>query len=366
MLQCEDIIRELVERGPRVAGTDIGACSIRWAAGHLSDMGFQTEDHEFTCTRWEPKNASMLHIEGIGELVCTPMLLSPSGTFDGRIEHHGSTIIWGDKRWTSYRVVGGDGRVGAYVLVRPDGEAAAQPLPDGFASVPHVAVGASQAEQIATCATERVRTTVSLDARSESVRSRNVRAWVGEDALERGGAVLITAHVDTVPGSPGAYDNAGGVAALLRVAESIANGELPERVQLLLTDAEELHLAGSRAFVRDLYAAGRLGNVSGCLNLDGAGRGETLDVWLGPETLTDTLLPVFRGERARFIFPPPQSGDHFSFWEKGVPAIMLTFDDPETIHQAEDVYTESKAKNAERMADKAIGILSRLSKEGVW
>lgn len=365
-LQCEEVIRVLSERGQRVAGTDAGASAIRWATEHLGDMGFQMESHEFACTRWEPNDEPLLSVEGVGELACAPMLLSPSGTFFGRIEHYGSTIIWGDKRWTSYRVVGEDERIGAYILARFDGEAAPQPLPEGFAPVPHVAVGASHAEQIKACATEGAWTTVSLHARSESVRSRNVRAWVGEDALERGGAMLVTAHMDTVPSSPGAYDNAGGVAALLRVAECIVDGEIPGRIQLLLTDAEELYLEGSRAFVRDLSANGCLDNVSGCLNLDGAGRGETMDVWFGPETLADTMLPLIRGRKTRCVFPPPQSGDHFAFWERGFPAIMLTLDDPEIIHRAEDVYAESKVKNAERMADMAVGILSRLSQEGVW
>lgn len=72
------------------------------------------------------------------------------------------------------------------------------------------------------------------------------------------GTVLILCWSDD--GSPGALDNASGVAALIGVAEREAErGD----VAFLLTDAEELGLAGARAL------AGRLPAVFGVINIDG-------------------------------------------------------------------------------------------------
>lgn len=176
----------------------------------------------------------------------------------------------------------------------------------------------------------------------------------------------MTAHVDTVPETPGAYANAGGVAALFQVAERVAGGTLPSRVQLLLTDAEELHLAGSRDFARCLAREGLLGNVSGCLNLDGAGRGDILDVWVDPQSLANHVLPLVPEAQTRFTFPRLEAGDHTAFRERGIPAMMLTFDDPQTIHRAEDVCEPGKLENALRMADTATDILRCLTQEGEW
>jgi hypothetical protein len=61
------------------------------------------------------------------------------------------------------------------------------------------------------------------------------------------GTPIVGAHLDTVPGSPGADDNASAVAALLELALI-----LPEdRVRLVVFDEEETGLHGSRALARE-------------------------------------------------------------------------------------------------------------------
>ena len=79
-------------------------------------------------------------------------------------------------------------------------------------------------------------------------------------ALSAGLAGLVLTFCWVENNSPGALDNASGVAALLGLAEAQrAAGD----VALLVTDAEELGLAGARAIARDLP------NVIGAFNLDG-------------------------------------------------------------------------------------------------
>jgi Zn-dependent M28 family amino/carboxypeptidase len=70
--------------------------------------------------------------------------------------------------------------------------------------------------------------------------------------------ILIFCWVDN--NSPGALDNASGVATLLGIAEREGTGS---DVAFLITDAEELGLAGARAISRSLPA------VYGVINFDG-------------------------------------------------------------------------------------------------
>lgn len=57
--------------------------------------------------------------------------------------------------------------------------------------------------------------------------------------------ILVGAHYDTVPGSPGADDNASGVAVLLAISE-LLSARLPRRpVHLIAFDLEEYGLVGS-------------------------------------------------------------------------------------------------------------------------
>ncbi|NYH80630.1 hypothetical protein FHR84_003996 [Actinopolyspora biskrensis] len=67
------------------------------------------------------------------------------------------------------------------------------------------------------------------------------------------GTVLLAAHYDSVPGSPGAADDGIGVGALLETARALSSDDAEPRnnVTLLITDAEELGLLGAEAFVRD-------------------------------------------------------------------------------------------------------------------
>jgi len=62
-------------------------------------------------------------------------------------------------------------------------------------------------------------------------------------------AVAIMAHSDSVPGSPGAADDAAGVSTALEVARALkATGTHARDVVVLITDGEEAGLLGARAF----------------------------------------------------------------------------------------------------------------------
>ncbi|NJL86725.1 MAG: M28 family peptidase [Leptolyngbyaceae cyanobacterium SM1_1_3] len=67
--------------------------------------------------------------------------------------------------------------------------------------------------------------------------------------------ILVGAHYDTVPGSPGADDNASGVAVLLELARLWS--EQPGRSPLILAafDLEEYGLVGSRFCVEQFVQA---------------------------------------------------------------------------------------------------------------
>jgi hypothetical protein len=91
-------------------------------------------------------------------------------------------------------------------------------------------------------------------------RSSNLVArWPGDAEVR----LLIGAHLDTVPGSPGANDNASGVAVLLEVAAALAEaGGPPSGLALVAFGAEEVqpggeHHLGSEAYVRRMSAGER-------------------------------------------------------------------------------------------------------------
>ena len=120
-----------------------------------------------------------------------------------------------------------------------------------------------------------VRTRFSCSA-SACATVDNVLARVPGASAE--GALLLSAHYDSVPASPGAADDGAGVAAILEAARALRAGPpLARDTWLLLNDGEELGLLGARAFVREPEFA-RIAHV---VNLEA--RGTT-----GPSLLIET------------------------------------------------------------------------------
>jgi len=80
-----------------------------------------------------------------------------------------------------------------------------------------------------------------------SATVRNVIARV--PGLTSTGAVVLRAHYDGAPLSPGAGDDALGIATVLETVRALlAGGPLPNDIIVLLTDGDELRLLGSHAF----------------------------------------------------------------------------------------------------------------------
>jgi hypothetical protein len=88
-------------------------------------------------------------------------------------------------------------------------------------------------------------------------------------------AVGVMAHYDSVWGSPGAADDAAGVASALEIARAITPAEQARDLVLLITDAEELGLVGAKAiFGDDGFAADPVaGRIGALVNLETRGGG---------------------------------------------------------------------------------------------
>jgi acetylornithine deacetylase/succinyl-diaminopimelate desuccinylase-like protein len=152
-------------------------------------------------------------------------------------------------------------------------------------------------------------------------------------AVDVGGGdrvLVLAAHHDAVPGSPGANDNAASVAILLTLLERLAAAPPARlRVRLLFPACEELGYLGARAYVRQTPLAG----LVGVLSLELCGIGDTLAIWDAAEetpflrTVRGALESLGRraDESYHVVGKIPVFGsDHRAFAAAGVPAHGLT------------------------------------------
>lgn len=167
--------------------------------------------------------------------------------------------------------------------------------------------------------------------------------------------ILIGAHYDAVPGTPGADDNATGVAVLLELAGVFSASPLKYPVRLVAFDLEEYGLLGSTAYAQQLKQDKQKLRLMLSLEMLGYCNNAA-----GSQTYPEVLKP-FYSDRANFIalvgnliaipdlirlshqmkqngtpcqiLPDPSSGklvpitgfsDHRPFWQQKYRAIMVT------------------------------------------
>jgi aminopeptidase YwaD len=171
------------------------------------------------------------------------------------------------------------------------------------------------------------------------------------------GALIIGAHYDTVRGSPGADDNASGLAVMLEVARRVHAIPLRRELRFIAFCLEEEDLLGSLAYASSLRAANQ--RIQGAIILECVGysrseensqrapRGVPMMVpstgdFLGivgnaaSQELTAAVESCMRrhtGDLRTISLVVPGNGeqlpdtrrsDHAAFWHYGYPAVMLT------------------------------------------
>jgi Zn-dependent M28 family amino/carboxypeptidase len=95
------------------------------------------------------------------------------------------------------------------------------------------------------------RTTIKLNAGSQSFKARNVIAQTKTGSPTD--VLMAGAHLDSVPEGPGINDNGSGVAAVLETAVQLGNSpKVHNAVRFGFWGAEELGLIGSRDYVQSL------------------------------------------------------------------------------------------------------------------
>lgn len=180
-------------------------------------------------------------------------------------------------------------------------------------------------------------------------------------------AYALSAHYDSVADSPGADDNASGVAGLLEALRVLAPYSFRRSIDLVAFDQEEVGLVGSRAFALRGITEGT--QLLGVLNFEMIGCLQTEPNTqrfppgfnlLFPEVFAAAQAAQWRGDflasianaasnplGLRFaaastahvpglrllsiavpgngeIAPDLRRSDHSAFWDRGIPALMLT------------------------------------------
>jgi Peptidase family M28 len=231
-------------------------------------------------------------------------------------------------------------------------------------------------------------------------RGRPVRNVIAErrGSTQSEQIVLVGAHYDSVQGSPGANDNASGVAALLELARLLADRPLPRTVRLVAFVNEEapfsyspemgslVHAQGARARGESIRAMLSLETIGYYSEVPGSQRypfplslfyPDTANFIgfvgnLGSRALVRRALGEFRqttafpseGAAVPERLPGVGWSDHWSFWRVGYPAIMVTdtaFYRYPHYHSADDTPERIDYERTARVVSGLAGVIASLA-----
>jgi hypothetical protein len=209
--------------------------------------------------------------------------------------------------------------------------------------------------------------------------------------------VLVGAHYDSVPGSPAANDNASGLGALLVLAKQLS-GSANERtlrfVAFVNEEAPYAHTPQMGSWVYARRCRQRDENIVAMLSLETIGyyddtpgsqkyphlvapfypsRGDFIGI-VGSTRFARLVRQVVAAFRASEPFPcegavlpeaMPSIGrsDHWSFWQEGYPALMVTDTAPfryPHYHRAEDTADKVDADKTARVVRGLANVLAKL------
>jgi aminopeptidase YwaD len=152
-----------------------------------------------------------------------------------------------------------------------------------------------------------------------------VSAFKGSGKKER---IVISAHIDAKKGTPGALDNATGVAVLLLAAKMLTTYHREPRLELAAFNGEDYYAApGQMLYLRE--NEDRFEQILLNINIDGAGYKE------GKSAFSFYGLPPEWEEKAKQVIEryagiqegkPWVQGDHSMFIQNGRPAMAVSSD----------------------------------------
>lgn len=227
---------------------------------------------------------------------------------------------------------------------------------DGDFDIPSVYMKDIEGERLLACAGK----TVELISKAERISSTGFNV-IGRKSEQAKNRIVITAHIDTKIGTPGAIDNGTGVAIVLALA-GLLKDYAGNPIELVIFNGEDYYAAPGQINYME-QNKGRFNDMLLNINIDGAGYKEGLSFFSPfelPENILDTLHEILWNSPELKEGLPWYQGDHSMFLQNGCPAIAVSsqwfienFANQEITHTPKD---NLSIVNYERVAECSLGI----------
>lgn len=342
--RIEKHLNILVERiGARPTGSKANRNAASYIEETFSNCGLKVKKQFFDCLHW-PGGRGLLSVDGnTSEVMANP--------FTPSVHVQGELVVWSswddvqnrreqkqDILLVSEDLTGEQliptnfpfftshehqlllaslarAEPGAIIFTSPYDTSYPPVLEDGDCTIPSVTVHKTRGLQLQELEGEEV----TLKIQSQTVPSEgcNVLGYRGQG---RGKKVVICAHLDTKPQTPGALDNATGIVVLLALAEQLKEKKLLMDLELVAFNGEDYYSSpGQIRYVQDRQEEQE---IFAAINIDGCGLKDSKTGWA---RYSDQEFPLSLNFASSFLeLEPWPQGDHMIFAAQNIPTLSLT------------------------------------------
>jgi aminopeptidase YwaD len=355
--RVEELMRELLAYPDRNVGGPGDRAATAMFAREMERAGFAVTRREFDCLTWEDGGATLSSgderfdlFAGAYSLSCDVTARPVGATRVEDLESDGIAgsvvVIHGalaseqlmPKNFTFYNPESHKRVIRALEEHEPAAVVAATgrnpgmagsryPFPlfeDGDFDIPNAYMRDVDGERL--LALPNAPVTLRIDSRRVPSTAGHVVARMPGDGP---GRVVVSAHIDSATGSPGALDNASGVATLLVLADLLSDYRHGPVIEVVPFNGED-NYANPGEMLWLAENEGRLGDVVAGINIDDLGMRDTrnhVSFYGCPPPLEATVRRSM--ERYPEIEEGPQwfQGDHMVLAQAGCPAIAMASSD---------------------------------------
>ena len=233
---------------PRESATDEELAAAQFLKSRFEELGYETHLQDFTVGPLPKSELTVSSGSGTEEIWSSPMSKSQQGVASGVLRFVGKAfeedipaeglegaiaLIERGEITFEQKVerVEEAGAIGAVVFNNRPGRYYGDL--QNPSAIPAVAISRGDGRDLLDLI-EEGDAEAQVTVKSETLPSRNVIAEMpGSD--DTGRTVVVGAHYDTVPGSPGANDNASGTATIMTIASQVAGKSYPFTVRFVLS-----------------------------------------------------------------------------------------------------------------------------------
>lgn len=378
-----NILMKLTSLGARPIGSPANQAAADFIRKSFRSSGLEVEEQRYPCTAWEVEDVLLELGNERLEATANPFSLAcdvtaplvSAGTLSEleSISAHGKfLLLYGaltraplsPKSWflkderDEHIVQILESMQPAAIMAPPTStDYYGQLTEDWELDLPAVTVPSAVARQLIRHADSSIH--LKISARRIPAQARNI---VARKAGREGERIVLCAHFDSKINTPGASDNAAGVAVLLELAERLSKKDSRFGLEFIAFNGEEYLPIGDDEYVR--HAESYFPDIRCAINLDGIGpilAATSLTALSMPEVIESNMRQMLADFPGVVWVDPWYESNHSTFAMRGIPALALSAVGARSLaHQPDDAAEGISPAKLEEVARLVEAALTRL------